>query len=139
DPIGALTALARTYGDVARVPLGPHQLYLVNHPELIRDVLVTNHRSFHKSRAYEEARRLLGNGLLTSEDELHRRQRRLLQPLFVQERIAAYGRLMAECATTTRAHWRAGSQVNVNEEMKRMTHVGAEGAVRTTVFEREAL
>jgi cytochrome P450 len=80
DPIGSLTALAREYGDVVHVPLGPSDLYLVNDPELIRDVLVTHHRSFHKSRAYEEAKRILGSGLLTSEDELHRRQRRLLQP-----------------------------------------------------------
>jgi cytochrome P450 len=91
------------------VPLGPNELYLVNDPELIRDVLVTHHRRFHKSRAYEEAKRVLGNGLITSEDDLHRRQRRLLQPLFVQERIVTYGRLMGEYAEATSERWQAGS------------------------------
>jgi cytochrome P450 len=121
DPIGSLTELARRYGDVVHVPLGPNELYLVNDPELIRDVLVTHHRRFHKSRAYEEAKRVLGSGLLTSEDELQRRQRRLLQPLFVQERIVAYGRLMGEYAEAAGDRWRPGSVIDVNEEMSRLT------------------
>jgi cytochrome P450 len=121
DPIGSLTALAREYGDVVHFPLGPNELYLVSDPELIRDVLVTHHRSFHKSRAYEEAKRVLGNGLLTSEDGLHRRQRRLLQPLFVQERIVAYGRLMGDYAAATGERWEAGSVIDANEEMSRLT------------------
>jgi len=121
DPIGALTSFAREYGDVVHVPLGPNELYLVSDPDLVRDVLVTRHRSFHKSRAYEEAKRLLGNGLLTSEDGLHRRQRRLLQPLFVQERIVAYGRLMGDYAAAAGERWQPGATLDVNEEMSRLT------------------
>src|SRR5215471_20950341 len=75
DPLAFLSALT-AYGDIARVPLGPETLYLFNHPDLVRDVLVTNHRNFHKGRGLERARNLLGTGLLTSEDDVHRRQRR---------------------------------------------------------------
>jgi cytochrome P450 len=121
DPIAALTSFAREYGDVVHVPLGPNELYLVSDPDLVRDVLVTRHRSFHKSRAYEEAKRLLGNGLLTSEDGLHRRQRRLLQPLFVQERIVAYGRLMGDYTAAAGERWQPGATLDVNEEMSRLT------------------
>src|SRR5215207_5550399 len=77
DPLAFLTELRDRYGDVARVPLGPETLYLFSHPDLVRDVLVTNHRNFHKGRGLERAKMLLGDGLLTSEDEFHLRQRRL--------------------------------------------------------------
>jgi len=76
DPLAFLTALT-AYGDIVRVPLGPETLYLFNHPDLVRDVLVANHRNFHKGRGLERAKNLLGTGLLTSEGELHLRQRRL--------------------------------------------------------------
>ena len=54
DPLAFLTALT-AYGDIARVPLGAETLYLFNHPDLVRDVLVTNHRNFHKGRGLERA------------------------------------------------------------------------------------
>ena len=80
DPLAFLLALRDRYGDIARVPLGGETLYLFSHPDLVRDVLVTNHRNFHKGRGLERAKRLLGTGLLTSEGEFHLRQRRLSQP-----------------------------------------------------------
>ena len=94
---------------------------LLNHPDLIRDVLVTHNRNFRKGRGLERAKRLLGEGLLTSEGELHRRQRRLAQPAFHRDRVAAYGAVMAAYAARSRDRWREGATVNVGEEMMRLT------------------
>jgi cytochrome P450 len=68
------------------------------HPDMVRDVLVTHHRNFIKSLALQRARVLLGTGLLTSEGEFHLRQRRLAQPAFHRERIAALGETMVAYA-----------------------------------------
>lgn len=121
DPLAFLADLARRYGDIARVSLGPETLYLFNHPDLIRDVLVTHHRAFHKGRGLERAKLLLGDGLLTSEGDVHRRQRRLVQPAFHRQRIAAYGATMAGYAARRRDRWRPDAIVDVHQEMMALT------------------
>jgi cytochrome P450 len=121
DPITFLTNTARTFGDVAFFRLGPQPAYLVSHPELIREVLVTQHRSFHKGRALQRAKLFLGEGLLTSEEDFHRRQRRLAQPAFHRDRIRRYGEVMVEYALRTRDEWRDGAVVDMSREMNRLT------------------
>ena len=150
DPLAFLEELTSRYGDIARVPLGPETLYLFNHPDLIRDVLVTNHRNFHKGRGLERAKMLLGTGLLTSEGEFHLRQRRLAQPAFHRQRVAAYGATMAASAAVRRDRWQAGIVVDAHKEMMALTlaivgktlfdadveHEAAEiGAALATTFE----
>ncbi len=93
----------------------------VNHPELIRDVLVTHQRSFIKGRALERAQRVVGTGLLTSEGDFHLRQRRLAQPAFHRDRIAAYAEQMVQVATRGADRWRDGTTVDMHEEMMRLT------------------
>jgi cytochrome P450 len=90
DPLAFFSSLARTYGDISHVHMAGEHLFLLNHPQLVKDVLVTNQRSFHKGRGLERAKRLLGEGLLTSEGAMHRRQRQLMQPAFHRERIARH-------------------------------------------------
>jgi cytochrome P450 len=121
DPIGFLTTLAQTYGDIVHFKLGSQDVFLLNHPDYIKDVLVTNSRLFHKSRGLEFARRFLGNGLLTSEDDFHRRQRRLVQPAFHRDRIAAYGVVMADYSARLAERWQDGTTVDVAQEMMRLT------------------
>lgn len=121
DPIAFLGALAEQYGDIVRVPLGAETLYLFNHPDLVHDVLVTNHRNFHKGRGLERAKMLLGEGLLTSEGEFHLRQRRLSQPAFHRQRIAAYGATMASYAADRRDRWHAGQVIDAHREMMGLT------------------
>jgi cytochrome P450 len=121
DPLAFLTALRDQYGDIARVPLGTETLYLFSHPDLIRDVLITNHRNFHKGRGLERAKILLGDGLLTSEDEFHLRQRRLSQPAFHRQRVAAYGATMAAYAASRRDRWHAGDVIDAHKEMMAVT------------------
>src|SRR6476620_8890632 len=120
NPLGLMIAMARDYGDIAHYKIGPQQLFFINDPELIRDVLVTNQKNFHKSRGLERAKRLLGNGLLTSEGEFHLRQRRLAQPAFHRQRIEAYATTMASFADRTRSSWKDGDTVDMHTEMMRL-------------------
>jgi len=121
DPLAFLTGLRDQYGDIARVPLGAETLYLFSDPELVREVLVTNHRNFHKGRGLERAKMLLGDGLLTSEGEFHLRQRRLAQPAFHRQRVAAYGATMAGYAAARRDRWQAGATIDAHQEMMALT------------------
>lgn len=121
DPLDFLTGLARTYGDVACFPMGAERMYLVSHPDAVRDVLVTHQKLFKKGRALERAKALLGDGLLTSEGELHLRQRRLIQPAFHRQRIAAYGSTMVEYAERRTSSWKDGEVRNVHDEMMALT------------------
>ncbi len=121
DPLGFLTRTAREHGDVARFRMGPVELHLVNRPEWIRDVLVTHAASFHKGRGLERAKRLLGEGLLTSEDPIHLRQRRMMQPAFHARRIAGYADAMVALADRAASRWAAGETRDVAAEMTRLT------------------
>jgi cytochrome P450 len=87
DATGFLRQIAAEQGDVARFRIGRRPAFLLNHPDLIRAVLVDQAASFHKGRLMQRARRLLGDGLLTSEGELHRLARRRIQPAFNREQI----------------------------------------------------
>ena len=124
DRLGFLQNFA-SYGDIAYMPgMGGLHFFMVNHPELIQDILVTNHRAFIKSRALQVARRLLGEGLLTSEGDLHLRQRRLVQPAFHRQRMAAYAAVMSDYAAQTAARWATlgnGARVDMAQEMMHLT------------------
>src|SRR5437764_15463165 len=74
DPLAFLQDLARTYGDISHITAAGEHLVVLNHPQMARDVLVTNQRNFRKGRGLERARKLLGDGLLTSEGGTHLRQ-----------------------------------------------------------------
>lgn len=130
DPLASVTNLARTYGDISHVVAGGEHLVLLNHPQLVKDVLVTNQRHFRKGRGLERARRLLGDGLLTSEGDTHLRQRRLIQPAFHKERIASYGSAMTDYADRVQGRWRDGATLDIAEEMMHLTL----GVVGRTLF-----
>jgi len=121
DPLAFFTNLARTYGDVVAYRLGGERLIFVNDPQHIKDILVTNNRKFTKGRGLQRTKRLLGEGLLTSEGATHLRQRRLMQPAFHRERIAAYADTMVAYADRTRRGWRDGVTLDVAKEMNRLT------------------
>ena len=121
DPLGFLTRVQRAHGDVAGFRFGPRRLYLLSHPDLVRDVFATHHRNFIKSRALQRARVLLGTGLLTSEGDFHLRQRRMAQPAFHRDRVAALAGAMAAYAGRTADGWRAGREMDVAREMNRLT------------------
>lgn len=120
DPLRFLTRLARDYGHIAHFRMGSQHVYLLNDPEAIRRVLVTDNDNFIKGRALQRAKKFLGEGLLTSENPLHRRQRLLAQPAFHRARIAGYAVKMTECAMQTSDAWQAGASVDIAQEMNRL-------------------
>ena len=113
--------MAREHGDVTHFRWGPRHEYLLNHPDLVEQVLVTEQRSFMKGQALQETKRILGEGLLTSEGDLHLKQRRLMQPLFHKRRIAGYAEEMVECAERLQSRWRDGEVRDLHQEMTRLT------------------
>lgn len=134
-PLPYFQSLARKYGDVAYFKLGPQQAYFFNHPDHIKDILVTNHQNFMKGLALQRAKRLLGEGLLTSEGSFHRRQRRLAQPAFHRARVASYANVMTEHAVKTRERWRDGETLDISEEMMQLTL----GIVGKTLFDADVI
>ncbi len=121
DPLGFLTRLARRYGDIAHFRVGPQPVFLLNHPDYIREAFNLAPEDVRKGPALQRAKRLLGEGLLTSEGERHRRQRRLIQPAFHRKQIAAHARVIAEHGERLAARWREGETVDVLREMRRLT------------------
>src|SRR6476659_7581456 len=89
DPLGFFADAARHYGDWAPLRIGTRRFYAATHPDLIEEALVAKHRSFRKSPGLRRSSILFGNGLLTSEGDFWRKQRRLIQPAFHRDRIAA--------------------------------------------------
>ena len=134
-PLPFFQNLAAQYGDISYFRLGPQEAFFLNHPDYIKDVLVTNHQNFHKGLALQRAKRLLGEGLLTSEGEFHRRQRRLAQPAFHRARIASYASVMTSYAAETRERWREGVALDMAEEMMRLTL----GIVGKTLFDADVV
>ncbi len=130
DPLAFFTDLSRRYGDLVHVRLGTEHAFVVNNPQYIRDVLVTNQRNYRKGRALERSKKLLGEGLLTSEGAEHLAQRRVLQPAFHRDAVASYGRIMTEYAGRARERWRDGTTIDVAQEMMRLTL----GIVGKTLF-----
>jgi cytochrome P450 len=113
--------IARQHGDISHFRFSGLDTFLLNHPDYIKEVLVTNNQNFTKGVALQRAKRLLGEGLLTSEGEFHRRQRRLAQPAFHRQRVALYGEVMTEYAGRTSARWRDGETLDIADEMMRLT------------------
>ncbi len=121
DPLAFLTRMAREHGDVVTYRMGGRKVTLVNHPDYIKDLLVTNNRKFEKGRVLKRSKRILGEGLLTSEGEMHLRQRRLAQPAFHRQRIVNYADSMVTYADHTRNSWKDGSTVDMRGEMMQLT------------------
>ena len=121
DRLGFLTRLTRDYGDVVGFRLARTPAVILNHPDHVRDVLVTEQRLFVKGIGLQRAKALLGEGLLTSEGAHHLRQRRLMQPAFHRERIATYAEAMVQHASRRAAQWTDGGQIDIASEMASLT------------------
>ncbi|HXX96720.1 MAG TPA: cytochrome P450 [Candidatus Bathyarchaeia archaeon] len=121
DPIKTLMDIAHTYGDICHFKFGRQHIYLLNNPDYIEGILIRDHKNFIKSRGLQVSKRLLGEGLVTSEGEYHDRQRRLIQPTFHPNRIKGYGDIMASHAVRMQERWKDGSTLDIHNEMMHVT------------------
>ena len=100
EPIRLFEHLHRTYGNMAHYMFLGTPIIFVNDPEYVREILVTQGTSFVKERTVKRMRLLLGDGLITSEEPFHMRQRRIAAPAFHRQRISAYAAEIVASART---------------------------------------
>ena len=121
NPILLFEHLTATYGRMAHYRVGPSDIVLVNEPEFIREILIMQPQNFIKERTQKRMKILLGEGLITSDGESHKRQRRIAAPAFHRQRIQAYGSIMVERAAAMRETWQPGVEIDVSAEMMRLS------------------
>jgi enediyne biosynthesis protein E7 len=115
------------FGDVYRVfaPARGVYNYVINHPDDVKRVMLTNHRNYTKGEGIDRVKILLGNGIMTSEGGFWRRQRRMMQPSFHRRVIDQFGKLIHEVNQKYEARWAAaaasGEPVNVSEDTSELT------------------
>ncbi|NUT50948.1 MAG: cytochrome P450 [Saccharothrix sp.] len=124
DRLSVMTSVSQQYGDAVRLRLGPKSMYFFNHPDHAKYVLADNPGNFVKGIGLVHARRALGDGLLTSEGELWKAQRKTIQPVFQAKRIAGKADVIAQEAAGMVATLRkrvGGGPIDVSEEMTGLT------------------
>lgn len=125
DPLGLFLRVFERYGDIASLRFGPARVIMLAHPDDIKHVFQDNNSNYHKSIIYRPLRPLLGNGLLLSEDDFWRQQRRLAQPAFHRQRLADLAGVMTAGAAELLARWQPYVQqrqsVDVASELMRIT------------------
>ena len=108
DRLGLMNLAASQYGDAALLRIGPKRLYVFTHPASAKHVLADNAANYRKGIGLVQAKRAIGDGLLTSDGELWAKQRRMIQPSFQAKRIAAQADLVAQEAQRLLARLEAG-------------------------------
>jgi cytochrome P450 len=129
-----------TYGDIASFTIGPTRNYLLSHPDYIHDVLVVRRDKFAKDpHDRRTLGRWMGKGLLTSDGDLHRRQRRLVQPAFQHKRMSGYGEIAVDSTLRLIESWRAGDVRDMHHEMMKLTlNVVSRSMFGSSVSDEEA-
>src|SRR5437660_2964876 len=121
DPIKTLMDIANSYGDICHFKFGKQHIYLLNNPHYIEEVLIRNYNNFIKSRGLQVSKRLLGEGLVTSEGEYHDRQRRIIQPAFHPTLIKKYGEIITNYTLNMCQIWQDGTILDIHKEMIHVT------------------
>lgn len=118
DTLGFFERSARQYGDMTAIQVGGFPAVIVNHPDLIEQVLVKKHEHFTKNRVFwRQLEALMGNGLFVAEDAEWQRQRKLAAPAFATAPLATYGPHMVELTERKLARWKDGQEVDMHREM----------------------
>jgi cytochrome P450 len=121
DLLDFLLDTARDYGPLASFRVGPRRLFLASGPDLIEQVLVTDAKYYIKHFGARAFKPVLGNGLVTSEGPLWLRQRKLIQPAFLKNRVQTYAPVMAELTNRMLDSWTSGNLVWIDKEFETLT------------------
>lgn len=112
---------AQRYGDLVHYKAFGRHVFQFNHPDMVQEVLIRDAAMQHRGIVMQRAKYVLGEGLLTSEEPLHMRQRRLVQPAFHRQRISAYGEIMLSFAREMAARWQNGQTFDIHRSMLQLT------------------
>jgi len=121
DPLKFLTDVARQYGDVALLRLAGNDVYFLSHPELVREVLTVQRAKFDLSAIRHRLEVVLGLGLVTSRGELHKRQRRLMQPVFRKSNTDSHAPMIVAYAQQQCQAWQSGGEIDLSAELTTLT------------------
>ncbi len=121
DQLGYLQQLERTYGKMATIYIGNVPVVLLFRPEHVRYVLTENPRNFTSREVAEGLRQLIGDGLITIDGELHRQQRRMVQPAFHKKRVEGYAATMVQYTEEMLKGWHVGDRLDVARAMQELT------------------
>ena len=127
DAIHRMSALFARHGDIYRFhsPARRADMWVIHHPDDVKRVLVSNHRNYTKGSGLDRVKILLGNGIMTSEGDLWRRQRYMMQPSFHRRVITEFAQIVAAVNDGFIAKWEAqaerGELVNVTDDMSELT------------------
>lgn len=121
EPIKTLSDLVKEYGEIVYFKIGRGQIYLINNPDYIEKILIYNYKNFKKGKRLQTAKRLLGEGLVTSEGTKHDNQRKIVHPLFLPKKISSYGQIVVDKATQMHQQWIDGSIIDIHKEMMNVT------------------
>jgi cytochrome P450 len=121
DVLGAFDAIAARYGDIAMVRLGPRRMIVFRDAEAARHILVTAQDQYPKAENFKLLRTVLGLGLVTSEGEVWRKSRRMVQPMFAKRHLGAYANHMSGAAAAAldrwQASWPADKRIDIDKEI----------------------
>src|SRR5271168_1259297 len=121
NPIRLFEHLVATYGRISHYKIGPSHIVFINDPDLIWEILINQPQNFIKERTQRRMKILLGDGLITSDGDVHKRQRRIAAPAFHRQRIQNYGAMMVDRAAVMREEWQPGREIDIAAEMMRLT------------------
>jgi len=127
DSLDRMRELYARHGDAYRVyaPGRKSHTWVFNHPDDVRRILIANHRNYTKGVGFDRIKILLGNGIIVSEGEFWKRQRRMMQPTFHRRILAQFDRVVTQANDRLLAVWQrkcaAGEPVNVTDDMSIMT------------------
>lgn len=133
-----LERTAREYGPVSSFRILHKRIYLVDDPELIQEILVTRQHEFVRDSGATLLRELVGDGLLTREEPLHRERRRVLQPAFHKEQIASYASIMVSESARMADEWTDQKPIDIRQQMRRLTLSVVGASLFGTEFREEA-
>ena len=133
DRISFIEDMAK-YGDVSRAFIAGLPVYFVNDPALIQRILVTDYKKFPKSRGYDVLAQVVGQGILTSGGDFHKSQRKMIQPSFTAQRVPIYAAAMTDHTARMCEKWEDGQEVNMADQMMRLTL----NIIAKTLFDTDA-
>src|SRR5512140_1346916 len=126
DPLNFFESLTKQYGDIVCYRPAPDPAYLINHPDFVRHVLLDNNRNYSKATSSNVIfNKIVGEGLLTSEGEVWRKQRRMMQPAFHHTRLEQLDVMISDATAAMLENWQArcesGEPIDVPREMSALT------------------